>query len=56
MRKLKYERFIDDTTYGFTKYKEDLLCRFINENQIEQKDIQKIHINDYEIQLFYWEE
>ena len=41
MKKLKYERFTTETIGILTRYKEDLLCQFINENRIEQKDIQK---------------
>lgn len=56
MKILKYKIFTNNKIDMATDYKEDLLCKFINENRIEQKDIQKIYVSDYYIELYYWEE
>lgn len=56
MKILKYKIFTNNETDMGTDYKEDLLCKFINENRIEQKDIQEIAVSGFYIELYYWGE
>lgn len=58
---LKHEVFCNQ--YGYKNYatqellitKEELLCRFVNDNHIEQKDILKVYDDaHFNIVLLYW--